>query len=105
VSWITGLYSGVCVCVCVCVCNLFILFIYSFGNGSGVWTQGFIVTKQVLYHLSHITSPFCSGYFGDGILRTTSLSWLQTVILPISASQVARITVVSHQCPASDLCF
>jgi hypothetical protein len=28
---------------------------------------GFEIAKQVLYHLSHTSSPFCSGYFGDGI--------------------------------------
>jgi hypothetical protein len=28
--------------------------------------MGFILTKQVLYFLSHNSGPFCSGYFGDG---------------------------------------
>jgi hypothetical protein len=23
-------------------------------------------TKQVAYHMSHASSSFCSGYFGDG---------------------------------------
>jgi hypothetical protein len=27
---------------------------------------GFVLAKQVLHHLSHALSPFCSGYFGDG---------------------------------------
>jgi hypothetical protein len=40
---------------------------------------------------------FCSGYFGDGILWTVSPGWPQTAILPISASQIARITGTSHQ--------
>jgi hypothetical protein len=26
-----------------------------------------VLTKQALYHLSHIYSPFCSGCFGDGV--------------------------------------
>jgi hypothetical protein len=26
--------------------------------------QGFLIADQVLYHLSHTSSPFCSGYFG-----------------------------------------
>jgi hypothetical protein len=26
----------------------------------------FARAKQVLYRLSHTSSPFCSGYFGDG---------------------------------------
>jgi hypothetical protein len=38
-----------------------------FGGGIGVRTQGFQLTKQLVYHLSHASSPFCSGYFGDGV--------------------------------------
>jgi hypothetical protein len=30
-----------------------------------VWTQGFIVTKQALYHLSHTSRPRCCSYFGS----------------------------------------
>jgi hypothetical protein len=28
--------------------------------------RAFTLAKQALYHLSHTSSPFCSGYFGDG---------------------------------------
>jgi hypothetical protein len=28
--------------------------------------SGLHVAKQVLFHLSHTSSPFCSGDFGDG---------------------------------------
>jgi hypothetical protein len=28
-------------------------------------TQDFVVSKQVLYHLSQASSPFCFSYFGD----------------------------------------
>jgi hypothetical protein len=31
----------------------------------GVWTQGFMLEKQVLYLLNYTSSPFCSGCFGD----------------------------------------
>jgi hypothetical protein len=31
-------------------------------------TQGFALVQQVLYCLSHTSSPFCSDYFGDGIM-------------------------------------
>jgi hypothetical protein len=35
------------------------------------WTEFeimiFALAKQELYHLSHTSSPFCSGYFGDGV--------------------------------------
>jgi hypothetical protein len=58
-----------------------------------------MLAKQVLYHLSYASSPFCSGYFGDKVLQNTSLGWPCFEILPISASQVARIIVVSHPCP------
>jgi hypothetical protein len=52
-----------------------------------------------LYHLSHTSSPFCSGYFRDGVSWTVCLGCPQIAILLISASQVTRITGVSHWCP------
>jgi hypothetical protein len=52
------------------------------------------------YHLSYTSSPFCSGYFGYGVLQTIFRAGL---ILLISASQVARITGVNHRCLAKGL--
>jgi hypothetical protein len=53
------------------------------------------------YCLSHPTSPFLWWVFlRDRVSRTVCLGWLWTVILLISASWVARIIGVSHQCPA-----
>jgi hypothetical protein len=46
--------------------------------------------------------PFYSGYFGDGVLRTICWSWPGTLILQISAFQLARIIGVSCQRP---VCF
>jgi hypothetical protein len=47
--------------------------------------------------LSH-SSPFCFGYFGDEVLWIIFPGWSwTTLILWISASQVARITDVDHQ--------
>jgi hypothetical protein len=66
-------------------------------GGTGVWSQGFALTQQVLYDLCYAFSPFCSGGFGDGVLWTFCLGWLQAVILLISASQVVWIISVSHQ--------
>jgi hypothetical protein len=43
---------------------------------------------------------FCDGFFWDRVLWTVCLGWLWTTILLISASWVARITGVSHGCPA-----
>jgi hypothetical protein len=62
----------------------------------GHWAQSFELAKQLLYHLSHTFSPFCSGYVEDGVLGTICLGWPQTTVLLISASQVARITGVSR---------
>jgi hypothetical protein len=53
------------------------------------------------YTESHSTTPFfCDGFFGDRVWRTICLGWLQTAVLLISTSYVARITGVSHQCSA-----
>jgi hypothetical protein len=60
-------------------------------------TQIFPLAKQAFCPLSHTTSPFCSGYFGARVLKIIFLGWPQTAVLPISASQEARITGVSHQ--------
>jgi hypothetical protein len=35
---------------------------------TGVWTQGFALSRQMLYCLSHISSPFCSDFFGERYL-------------------------------------
>jgi hypothetical protein len=51
--------------------------------------------------LSHSTSPFiCDGYFRDRVSKTVCLVGIQTDVLLISASQVARITGISDLCPA-----
>jgi hypothetical protein len=48
-------------------------------------------TKQVFNYLSHTSSPFRSGYFENGVSQIICPGWFPTRILPISASQVARI--------------
>jgi hypothetical protein len=68
--------------------------------GLGIWTQGFMFAKQPLYPLSHIPNPFWSGYFWRWYLVNYLSSWPWITIIPISASQVARITGVSHKYPA-----
>jgi hypothetical protein len=42
-------------------------------EGTGGGTQGFKLVMQALYCLSHTSSPFYFGYFGDGIWRTLCL--------------------------------
>jgi hypothetical protein len=77
-----------------------ILLLFFFFGRTGVWTQGFPRTKQALYRLSCTSSPFCSDYSGDGVLRTIWPGLPRTLILLIQPFQVARITGVSHQCLA-----
>jgi hypothetical protein len=55
--------------------------------------------KQVLYHLSYSTSPFCVGYFGDSVsLLLPGLALNLTP--PDPASYKAKITGVSHWPPS-----
>jgi hypothetical protein len=77
------------------------LAIGSFFCGTGVWTQGFVLAKQVLYYLSHASSPFCSGYFEDRIFWTICPGWPWISVLLLSASQIARIIGMSHWHSAS----
>jgi hypothetical protein len=71
-------------------------FLDFFSSSTRVWTPGLTLARQGLYHLSHSTSPFYLGYFEDRILSLPMLIW--TLILLFYASQVARITSISHQC-------
>jgi hypothetical protein len=65
-------------------------------GGTMFWTQDHRLATQVLYHLSHFTSPFYVGCFRDWVSWTVFPGLLRTEILPISASWVARITGVNH---------
>jgi hypothetical protein len=92
------------------ICPLINWIIYSFDvsfffKWDWVWTQSFVLAKQVLYYLSHTSSPFYSGYFGDGSL-TNYLPRLASNLDPmISASQLAKFIGVSHWCLAWYLIF
>jgi hypothetical protein len=55
--------------------------------------------KLMAYTLSH-SILLCEGFFWDRVSWTICLVWLQTMILLISATWVARITGMSHQYPA-----
>jgi hypothetical protein len=66
--------------------------------------QGFELMASWLlsrYFTTWATSPtlFCVGFFWDTVSQTSCLGWLQTVILLISASWVARIAGMSHWHP------
>jgi hypothetical protein len=69
------------------------------------WTWGFVLAKLALYHFSHTSSPFCSGYCGDGVSHTSFPGWPQIMSLSISTSEKTRITGVSHRCPAKPTLF
>jgi hypothetical protein len=58
-----------------------------------------VLAKQVLYHLTQTSSPFWSDYFGDRGLMNYFPRLALNLLLPISASKVARITGVSHWRP------
>jgi hypothetical protein len=81
--------------------SVWLLSFLGFFGGTEVWTQDFALTKQALYHLSYTSSPFCSVFifFWRWGSHKLCLSLPRTMILPISASQVVRITGM-NQCPA-----
>jgi hypothetical protein len=80
------------------------LLLFFFFLGLGFELRASCLQSDTLYHLSNTSSPFCSGYLGDGILQIICLGWPRTMILPISASKVARITGVSHWCLVLTTC-
>jgi hypothetical protein len=67
-------------------------------GGTRVWTQGFTIAKQVLYHLS-ISSPFCSGYFWKWGLENYLPGLASNCDPPDLSLQVARIRDVSQWGP------
>jgi hypothetical protein len=41
----------------------------------GVWTQGFVFAKKMLYLSSHSTNSFCSGYSGYSLTFVPGTAW------------------------------
>jgi hypothetical protein len=65
---------------------------------TGFWTQGL--------HLEPLYQPFfVRGFFKIRSPKLFVPGWLWTVILLLSASQVAKITDMSHQSSAEKKCF
>jgi hypothetical protein len=52
-----------------------IVLVNYFFDETGICGQGFILTKQAFYQLSHTPSSLCSGYFGDGVSQTICPNW------------------------------
>jgi hypothetical protein len=67
-------------------------------GSTGIWTQGFTLDRQELYYLSQANPCFVIFFFWDRVFRTICLGWFWNTVLLISASQVARITVINHRC-------
>jgi hypothetical protein len=92
-------------CLHIC-CGTVSLFFFSVRGGGGgvVWTQGFILAWQVLYHLRHASNPFCSSYFGDRVSLFVQLktffprlvwNWDPDLSLPCSLGWQACATLPS----------
>jgi hypothetical protein len=57
-------------------------------GGTGVWIQDFMFTKQVVWRLSHTSSPFCLGYFGGGSL----VNYLSSLALSCDLSYLSFLS-------------
>lgn len=57
-----------------------------------ILSQGFLLAKQVSYHLKPTSSPVFSVYFVDGFSWVIDLCWSWTRILHIPVSQVVSVT-------------
>jgi hypothetical protein len=83
--------------------NLYIQFVILIKSLQAFWKEGGMLGFELwAYALSHSTGPFLwfFFFFWDRVLQTICLGSLQTSILMVSTSWVARITGMSHQCPA-----
>jgi hypothetical protein len=47
------------------------------------------LANKVVYHLSHISNPFCSGYFADGVSLSVLL-WLAYNCNPLDLNLPSR---------------
>jgi hypothetical protein len=63
-----------------------------FFDRGGIWTQGFAHPRQMLFCLSHASSPFCSCSFEYGVLQIICSGWPQTTIILVSTFQISGIT-------------
>jgi hypothetical protein len=69
----------------------FLSFFFFFGGGIRVWIQGLPPANQVLYYLSHSTSPkisFSSPHLaGPKVIKTKDLKWLSPLPSKLPWSQ------------------
>jgi hypothetical protein len=52
----------------ICTLMLFFSFFFCGGGLLGFEVRAYVLAEQVLYHLSHVTRPFCFSYFSDRVL-------------------------------------
>jgi hypothetical protein len=69
-------------------------------SSTRVWTEGFTLARQALYHLSDSNSPLMCWLFLSRVSWTIWVGWLWTEIFLVSAPQVVRTIGMSHWCPA-----
>jgi hypothetical protein len=93
------LFVSVCECVCVCVCVCVWVDLVRLGLNSGLHTFYTCRTVAVLLE-THLQPIFALVILEMGVSQSICPCYPWTAILPILACQVARITGVSHQCPA-----
>jgi hypothetical protein len=69
-------------------------YLFFFFGCIGVSTQGFVLSRQVLYCLSHTSNSFCSVYLGDRILLFFQPAW--TTILLLTFPAIIGMTGMHH---------
>jgi hypothetical protein len=45
----------------------FSIYLFMYFGSARVWTQGLVLARQVLYYLSHASTPFCCSDFSDRV--------------------------------------
>jgi hypothetical protein len=91
--------------------------VFFFFGSTVVWTQGLPLGRQVIYHLSHVPSPFCFSYFSGRVLHFLPwLAWTTVFLLMpmcIPPHQLVNWDVVflifclgwPQNCSPPNLCF
>jgi hypothetical protein len=89
---IPDLAMGVLSCWLLCILTCLPFFLFCF-VGTGDWTQGFTLARQVLYHLRY--NPFALVTFQISI--SSSSTWqISDHDLPTSTSCITEVTGMSH---------
>jgi hypothetical protein len=97
----------ICMYVCICVCIHICIYVYICDgvfffcfSGTGFELRLHTCKAGILPFEPYFQS-ISLWLFWRWVSKSICLNWLQTMILPISASHVARITGHEHECLAS----